>query len=165
MPISKNTVVAMSYRVATADGELVDQSQPGDPLHFLYGVGQIIPGLEKALAGKNVGDKINATVSPAEGYGEHDPGLDLQLPLDAFPKDAQKQLKPGFRFMAEHPTQEGQQVPFTVHQVEGDQVLVSGNHPLAGQTLNFQVEIVSLRPASAEELSHGHVHGPGGHHH
>lgn len=165
MPIAPKTVVSMSYRVATADGELVDQSGPGEPLHFLYGVGQIIPGLEKALLGKEVGDKVDATVTPEEGYGVHDPELDLVLPLDAFPKNAQAQLKPGFRFLAEHPQQEEQQVAFTVHKVDGDQVMVSGNHPLAGQTLIFQVEIVSLREASAEELAHGHVHGPGGHHH
>jgi FKBP-type peptidyl-prolyl cis-trans isomerase SlyD len=165
MQIAAKTVVAIHYRVATADGELVDQSEGGDPLTYLHGVGQIVPGLESALVGKAVGDKVNATVSPEQGYGVADPELDMAVPLDAFPADARKKLAPGFRFMAEHPTKAGEETMFTVHKIENGQALVSGNHPLAGQTLCFQVEIVSVRAATAEESAHGHAHGPGGHHH
>jgi FKBP-type peptidyl-prolyl cis-trans isomerase SlyD len=165
MPIAPNSVVAISYKVATADGELVDQSQPGDPLTYLHGIGQIIKGLEAALEGKEVGDKVDTTISPEDGYGHRESGLDLEVPMEAFPKEAKAQIVPGFRFLADHPTESGRQVSFTVHEIEGETVRVSGNHPLAGQTLCFQVEIMSIRDASAEELAHGHVHGEGGHHH
>ncbi len=131
----------------------------------MHGTGQIIGGLEKALVGKNEGDKVDVTVSPEEGYGQQEAGLDLEVPMSAFPKDARKQIQPGFRFMADHPTESGRQVPFTVHEIEGETVRVSGNHPLAGQTLAFKVEILTIRPASKEEIAHGHVHGAGGHHH
>ena len=98
-------------------------------------------------------------------YAAYDPKLDLEVPSELFPADARKHLQPGFRFVAEHPEKEGEQVMFTVHQVVGDKVRVSGNHPLAGQTLLFNVEIVSVRAATKDELDHGHAHGPGGHHH
>lgn len=165
MQIAKDTVVSMHYRVATAEGEHVDASAPGEPLVYLHGHQGIIPGLEAALAGKAAGDKVTAEVAPAQGYGEHDPGLDLVVAIDAFPADARSHLQPGFRFRAEHPQKDGEQVIFTVAKVDGEQVFVSGNHPLAGKTLNFQVEIAAVRQATAEELSHGHVHGAGGHHH
>jgi FKBP-type peptidyl-prolyl cis-trans isomerase SlyD len=165
MQIAKDTVVSMHYRVATAEGEHVDASAPGQPLVYLHGHHGIIPGLEAALAGKAVGDKVTAEVPPAQGYGEHDPGLDLIVEAEAFPADARAHLQPGFRFRAEHPQRDGEQVIFTVAQVEDNKVYVSGNHPLAGKTLNFQVEIAAVRAATAEELAHGHVHGAGGHHH
>lgn len=161
--VAPNTVVAISYAVATADGELIDRSQPGSPLTYLHGHGQIIGGLEAALVGRDVGEKVEAKIPPDQAYGVREDGLDLEVPREAFPKDAP--LEPGFRFQADHPTEEGRQIVFTVHEIEGDTVRVSGNHPLAGQTLHFQVEIISVRAATAEEISHGHVHGEGGHHH
>jgi FKBP-type peptidyl-prolyl cis-trans isomerase SlyD len=165
MLIAKNTVVSFHYQVATAEGETVDQSKEGEPLTYLHGTAQIIPGLEDALLGKNPGDHVEATVPPERGYGPYDKQLDLALPMEAFPDEARKDLQPGFRFMAEHPHKEDEQVMFTVHAVQGDQVMISGNHPLAGQTLLFKVDVVEVRAATAEELSHGHAHGPGGHHH
>jgi FKBP-type peptidyl-prolyl cis-trans isomerase SlyD len=165
MQIAKNTVVSMHYKVATAEGEHIDASTPEQPLVFIAGAGNIIPGLDKAIAGKQAGDKVEAVIPPAEAYGEHDSELDLVVAKGAFPKDAHKHLAPGFRFRADHPKQEGAVTMFTVHKIEGEEVFVSGNHELAGKTLNFQVEIVSVRAASAEELAHGHVHGEGGHHH
>ncbi len=165
MQIAQNTVVSMHYRVATAEGEHVDASAPGEPLVYLHGHSGIIPGLENALTGKTAGDKVETEVAPAQGYGDYDQGLDLVVTMDAFPADARPHLQPGFRFRAEHPTKDGEQVIFTVAKVEGEQVFVSGNHPLAGKTLRFQVEIAEVRAATAEELSHGHVHGAGGHHH
>lgn len=164
MRIAKNSVVAFHYRVATADGEKVDESA-GEPLTYLHGKSQIVPGLEEAMIGKQAGDKIRAEVSPEKAYGAHDNDLDLRVPLDAFPADARDKLEPGFQFMADHPSQEGAQVQYTVHKREGDEILISGNHPLAGQALIFDVEVVTVRAATADELSHGHAHGPGGHHH
>ena len=165
MLIAKNSVVSFQYHVATAEGETVDQSRDGEPLTYLHGTSQIIPGLEDALQGKKKGDHVEATVPPERGYGVYDGQLDLSLPMEAFPDEARKELEPGFRFMAEHPTKEGEQVMFTVHAVQGEQVMISGNHPLAGKTLLFKVDVVDVRPATADELAHGHAHGPGGHHH
>ncbi len=165
MDIGANSIVSMHYRVATAEGQHVDQSEEGQPMVYMHGHGQIIPGLEAALIGHKKGEKIEAEIAPADAYGDYDAGLDLKVSKDLFPKDVQKKLKPGFQFMAEHPTKEGENVLFTVHKIEDDAVLVSGNHPLAGQRLLFKVEVVDVRPATEEELSHGHAHGPGGHHH
>lgn len=166
MIVATNTVVSMHYRVATAEGQHIDNSQPDEPLVFLVGHGQIVPGLEKALMGKKKGDEVKVEVAPAEGYGEIDPELDIKVLKSQFPKEVSaKHLVPGFQFRAEHPTQDGAQVIFTVHAIEGDEVLVSGNHELAGETLHFEVEIADIRDASREEIAHGHAHGAGGHHH
>jgi FKBP-type peptidyl-prolyl cis-trans isomerase SlyD len=164
MNIGKNSVVSFHYQVSTEDGEIVDRSDGNEPLTYLHGNAQIVPGLEDALAGKAKGAHIEAKVPPEKGYGSHDPQLDLQVPLDAFPEGARVKLEPGFHFMAEHPAHEGQDVMFTVHEVKDNQVLVTGNHPLAGKILTFKVDIVDVRQATKEELDHGHVHGPGGHH-
>lgn len=165
MQIAKNTVVSFHYHVATAEGETVDQSREGEPLAYLHGSAQIVPGLEEALDGRKAGDHVETTVPPEKAYGAYDKQLDLRLPLEAFPEEARKEVQPGFRFIAEHPQKDGEQVMFTVHGMQGTDVLVSGNHPLAGQTLLFKIDVVEVRAASAEELAHGHVHGPGGHHH
>jgi FKBP-type peptidyl-prolyl cis-trans isomerase SlyD len=165
MIIAANTIVSMHYQVATAEGEHVDASQPGEPMVFLCGHGQIIDGLERALMGKTIGDKLNVDVKAADAYGEVDPELDIKVLRSQFPPDIQKKLQEGFQFRAEHPNKEGQDVMFTIHGIEGDDVLVSGNHPLAGADLHFKVEIADVRKATADELSHGHAHGPGGHHH
>jgi FKBP-type peptidyl-prolyl cis-trans isomerase SlyD len=165
MDIGKNTIVSMHYKVATVEGEHVDKSEEGQPMVYLHGHGQIIPGLESALEGHKSGDRIDAEIPPEKAYGAYDAALDLQVSRDLFPDDVQKKLKPGFQFQAEHPTKEGEHVLFTVHKVEKEAVLVSGNHPLAGQSLLFKVEVVDVRPATEEELTHGHAHGPGGHHH
>ncbi len=163
--IAKDTVVSFHYSLTTPEGEQIDRSQPGEPLTTLIGHQGIIPGLERQLLGKAVGDSFEATVPPAEGYGEHDPELDLVVPISNFPKQYHEQLGPGARFRGPHPTKEGEDAMYTVVQREGDQVFVTGNHELAGKTLVFKIEIASIRAASAEELAHGHVHGAGGHHH
>lgn len=165
MPITQNSVVSFHYNVATAEGEHVDKSEEGQPLVYMHGHGQIVPGLEAAMIGHDAGEHIDTTVSPALAYGEHEAALDLQVPLEVFPEAVRAEIKPGFRFKAEHPTEQDREVVFTVHGIEGDQAFVSGNHPLAGKTLQFSIDVVAVRAASAEELSHGHVHGPGGHHH
>jgi FKBP-type peptidyl-prolyl cis-trans isomerase SlyD len=165
MNIGKNSVVSFHYQVSTEDGEVVDRSDGSEPLTYLHGNAQIVQGLEDALAGKAKGEHVEAKVPPEKGYGSYDPQLDLQVPLDAFPDGARAKLEPGFRFMAEHPAHEGQDVMFTVHEIKDDHVLVTGNHPLAGKILTFKVDVVDVRQATKDELAHGHVHGPGGHHH
>jgi FKBP-type peptidyl-prolyl cis-trans isomerase SlyD len=165
MLIAKNSVVSFHYKVATADGEQVDRSEEGKPMSYLHGSGQLIAGVEEAMIGKQKGDHVETTIPPEKGYGVYDANLDREVPLDAFPKDARKELKPGFNFVAEHPEKDGERVMFTVMEIEGESVRITANHPLAGQTLLFTIDVVDVRPATAEELSHGHAHGPGGHHH
>jgi FKBP-type peptidyl-prolyl cis-trans isomerase SlyD len=165
MEITANSVVSFHYKVVTSAGEAVDQSEKGEPLVYLHGHGNIVPGLEKQMIGKKTGDKFTANVAAKEAYGELDKELDLQVPLDVFPPNVRDQIQPGFRFRAEHPTLQGNEVTFTVVQVDDQHAYVSGNHPLAGKDLVFDIEIAEVRAASKEEVSHGHAHGPGGHHH
>ena len=129
-------------------------------LPIFMGTGQIIPGLESAMEGLKVGDKRKLTVPAAQGYGEIDPTLKLAVPKSQFPPSTE--LEAGMRFQAEVG---GEEVLFTVERVEDDKVHIDGNHPLAGKTLHFDVEVLSVRDATAEELSHGHAHGEDGHHH
>lgn len=161
MQVGKDKVVAIDYTLTNNQGQVIDSSQGREPLAYLHGKGNIIPGLEKQLEGKNVGDNVKAVVKPEEGYGNHDPRMVQQVPAAAF--KGVPEIKAGMQFQAQGPG--GQVRLVTVTKVEGDNVTVDANHPLAGQTLNFDVTIKEVRDASAEELSHGHVHGPGGHQH
>jgi FKBP-type peptidyl-prolyl cis-trans isomerase SlyD len=165
MKIANDSVVSFHYRVGTVEGEPVDKSEKDEPLVYLHGSGQIVSGLEEALGGHEPGDHIDARITPEAGYGVYDERLDLKIPLKAFPDGARARLEPGFRFVASHPFEEEDEIMYTVVVVEEDGVLVTGNHPLAGKTLLFEVDIVAVRAATAEELSHGHVHGAGGAHH
>ena len=165
MQIDKNAVISFHYTVVTSEGEPVDKSEQGEPLVYLHGHGHIVPGLESQMLSKKSGDKFTAKVAAKDAYGEHDKELDLQVPLDVFPPNVQPQIQPGFRFRAEHPTLQGNEVTFTVHQVDKQHAFVSGNHPLAGKDLSFDIEVVEVRAATADEVQHGHAHGPGGHHH
>ncbi|HEX4895740.1 MAG TPA: peptidylprolyl isomerase [Solimonas sp.] len=160
MEIAEQRVVLMHYTLTNDRGEVLDSSQGHDPLAYLHGSGNIIPGLEKALLGKKAGDKLQVKVAPAEGYGERDERLLQNVPRRAF--QGVKDIQPGMSFTAQ-----GDRGPMrvVVTRVAGDMVTVDGNHPLAGETLNFDVEITEVRAATAEEMEHGHVHGPGGHHH
>lgn len=160
MQISENSVVAIAYTLTNDEGQVLDTSAGGEPLVYLHGAQNIIPGLENALVGKQVGDKLKVSVQPAEGYGEYDAQLVQVVPKHLFA--GVETIEAGMQFHAQ--TDYGMQV-VTVAAVEGDEVTVDGNHPLAGQTLNFDVEVMSIREASQEELDHGHVHGAGGHHH
>lgn len=160
MQIASQRAVLMHYTLTNDQGEVIDSSSGGEPLAYLHGTGGIIPGLEKALEGKQAGDKLTVKVSPAEGYGEVDPSLVQKMPRRAF--KGISDLRVGMQLQA----QAGNGVRIiTVTQIAGDMVTVDGNHALAGVTLNFDVEIVEVRAATAEEMAHGHVHGPGGHHH
>lgn len=162
--IEDNKVVSLHYKVTTEGGEPRDNSG-AEPLLYMHGQGQIVPGLEAALEGRSAGDGVSVTLTPAEGYGEHDPNLDLKIPLERFPDDMRDELEPGLQFGAEHPDDEDEHVVFSVVAVQGDHVLVTGNHPLSGETLTFEVSVVEVRDATPEEIEHGHAHGPGGHHH
>lgn len=160
MQVAERTVVSIHYTLTNDKGEVLDSSQGGEPLVYLHGHGNIIQGLETALLGKAPGDKLEVRVAPAEGYGERNEKMVQQVPRRAF--QGVKDIQVGMRFQAQGP-----QGPTSVviTRVAGDMVTVDGNHPLAGEHLNFAVEITDVRDASAEELQHGHVHGPGGHHH
>jgi FKBP-type peptidyl-prolyl cis-trans isomerase SlyD len=160
MQVAENTVVSIHYTLTNDKKEVLDSSQGGDPLGYLHGHGNINKGLESALSGKSAGDKLDVRVSPADGYGERDEAKIQQVPRRAF--QGIKDIKAGMRFQAQGPHGPTSVV---VTRVAGDMVTVDGNHELAGEWLNFAVEIVEVRAASEEELAHGHVHGPGGHHH
>lgn len=160
MQISENSVVSFHYTLTNKDGQVIDSSQGNKPLTYLHGVGQIVPGLENTLAGKLVGDKLDVEVSAEEGYGEHHDFMVQQVPREAF--QGVDDIEAGMQFQAQTPQGE---MTVTVTAVDESTVTVDGNHPLAGQALFFAVEVVSVRAATEEELSHGHVHGEGGHHH
>lgn len=161
MQVGKDKVVSIDYTLTNNQGQVIDSSQGRDPLAYLHGKGNIIPGLEKALEGKNIGDNLKVAVQPEEGYGNHDPRMVQSVPKAAF--KGVDNIQPGMQFQAQGPG--GQARVVTVTKVDGDNVTVDANHPLAGQTLNFDVTVKGVRDASADELSHGHVHGPGGHQH
>lgn len=158
--IADGHVVTLHYRLTLDDGSIADESFGGDPLVYMHGRQNIVPGLEKQLTGKKPGDKCDVKVEPAEGYGDYDPTLDQTVPRSAFPAEAQ--LAVGIAFQAQD--QRGQPITLYIRNIEGDQVTVSPNHPMAGQTLNFSIEILEIREATAQEKEHGHAH-PGGHDH
>jgi FKBP-type peptidyl-prolyl cis-trans isomerase SlyD len=160
MKISKNSVVSIDYKLTDAKGEVLDQSSKGKPLQFIHGLGQLIPGLEKALEGKTAGEALIANIPHAEAYGVRDEALMQALPKENF--EEIPDLKEGMELEAEG--EDGIRI-ITVVGIEGDKVIVDGNHPLAGVDLTFDVKIVAVREATEEEIGHGHVHGPGGHHH
>ena len=161
MQIAQDKVVLIHYTLTDDGGKVLDSSSGGDPLAYLHGQGNIIPGLEKALEGRQAGDKLDVKVAPAEGYGERDDQLVQQVPRRAF--GGVQNVQPGMQFHAQ--SAQGQMRVVTVTHVQGDMVTVDGNHPLAGEVLVFDVEVAEVRDATGEELEHGHVHGPGGHHH
>jgi FKBP-type peptidyl-prolyl cis-trans isomerase SlyD len=160
MLIAQDKVVLIHYTLTNDAGKVIDSSSGGEPLAYLHGQGNIISGLEKALDGRRAGDKLNVRVEPADGYGVRDDELVQQVPRRQF---GGANLKPGMQFHAQSP--QGHARVVTVTRVVGDMVTVDGNHPLAGEVLNFDVEVAEVRDATQEELEHGHVHGPGGHHH
>ncbi|MBP6672145.1 MAG: peptidylprolyl isomerase [Bacteroidetes bacterium] len=160
MRIAKDKVVSIEYTLRDNDGNVLDTSEGREPLAYLHGNGNLIPGLESQLEGKGANEALKVVVAPADGYGEFDAAQIVNVPKSQFAGVAE--LAVGMQFTASGP--EGQQV-VTVTKIENDTVTVDGNHPLAGQTLNFDVKIIEVREATADELSHGHVHGAGGHHH
>ncbi len=157
MTIAADRVVSIHYTLKNDAGEVLDRSQADAPLTSLHGHGNLIPGLERELAGKNTGDRLQVRLLPAEAYGEYDPKLVQRVPRREL--KGIRDVRVGMQLQTH-----GARV-VTVTQLTGDLVTLDGNHPLAGQHLNFEVEIGAVRSATAEELAHGHVHGPGAHHH
>jgi FKBP-type peptidyl-prolyl cis-trans isomerase SlyD len=160
MQIADRCVASFHYTLTDASGKVIDSSAGSAPLAYLHGSGNIVAGLEKAMAGRTPGDKFEVSVAPEEGYGVRRPELVQIVPRAAF--QGVRELKPGMRFQAES---ERGPMAVVITEIEGDEVTVDGNHPLAGEMLYFAIEITEVRQASHEELAHGHVHGPGGHHH
>lgn len=159
--IAAGKVVALNYTLRDAKGSFIDGSEEGDPLQYLHGADNIVPGLESALEGHKVGDKLSVEVKPEDGYGLREGPGPQSVPRDAFPVDAE--IEEGMPFSVEN--EDGEEIDLWVVRVEDDQVFVDVNHPLAGVTLCFDVEVVSIRDSTAEERMHGHPHGPGSHHH
>lgn len=160
MNISDSTVVKMHYTLKNDAGEVIDSSSGGDPLEYLHGAGNIIPGLETALEGKAKGAKFNVTIPPEQAYGARDERLIQRIPKDQFPDP--KRLTKGMRFQINGPN--GPMI-LAVMDVTDTEVVVDGNPELAGETLHFDVEVLDVRQATEEEVEHGHAHGAGGHHH
>ncbi|TAL98624.1 MAG: peptidylprolyl isomerase [Rhodanobacter sp.] len=160
MQIAQNAVAAFHYTLTDDQNEVIDSSAGRDPLTYLHGSGQIVPGLEKQMEGRSAGEKFSVDVVPAEGYGVHHPELMQEVPRTAF--QGVEDIQPGMQFQSRGPQGE---INVSVTRVENDKVFIDGNHPLAGKTLHFDIEVTAVREASAEELAHGHVHGAGGHHH
>jgi FKBP-type peptidyl-prolyl cis-trans isomerase SlyD len=159
--IARGKVVSIHYTLKDDAGNVVDSSAGGEPLTYLHGGGNIIPGLENALNGLAVGAAVNVVVPPAEGYGDKSGPPPQTVPRGAFPPGADIQL--GMQFGVEGPG--GQPIPVWVIAADQNEITLGFDHPLAGQSLHFDVQVMEIRDASQEEMAHGHPHGPGGHHH
>lgn len=159
MQIEANKVVSINYILRDDEDQVLDQSTPEAPLLYLHGHGNIIPGLENELNGKAVGDAIKVSVSAEEGYGEYDEQLIQAVPRNMF--EGIDEIEPGMQFQAQ--MGDGVQI-VTVREVTEDTVTIDANHDLAGKTLHFEASVKEIRDASADELEHGHIHGPGCNH-
>ena len=162
MQIAEKCVVSIQYKLSDDEGEVLDSSEDGEPLVYLHGADNIIPGLEKELTGKQVGDSLKVTIQPEEGYGAVNEEMIQTVERSAF--EGVDKIEPGMRFEAAS-EEEGETQLIVVVEVTDDEVTVDGNHPLAGEVLHFEVTVDEVREATEEELTHGHAHGPGGHHH
>lgn len=160
MEIKTELVVSIHYTLKDQGGNQLDSSSGKDPLVYLHGVGQLVPGMEEALEGRKQGDKFNIVVPPSKGYGDRRDELEQQIPIAQF--GGVENVEPGMQFQAQT---EGGPVMVTVTGVENEVATVDANHPLAGTELHFDVEVMTVRAATEDELSHGHAHGPGGHSH
>ena len=153
-------MVSLSYTLKDDGGRMLDQADAKSPFVYLHGAGQIVPGLENALTGLKLGDNKKVTVAPEQGYGVPDPNLMLTVARSQFPKG--QKLEVGMQFEAN--AGDGEGMLFTVHKIETDKVTIDGNHPMAGKTLHFAIEVLEIRAATDEEMAHGHAHGPDDHH-
>jgi FKBP-type peptidyl-prolyl cis-trans isomerase SlyD len=158
--MSKARVVSIHYTLTDDGGEVLDSSRGGEPLTYLEGASNIIPGLEKELLSAKTGDKKNVKVAAGDAYGEKREDMIVQVPRTQFPPDIQMKVGDRFRSGADHHSP-----IFTVVALEADKITLDGNHPLAGKALSFDVEVTDVRAATDDEVAHGHAHGPGGHHH
>ena len=160
MKITKHKVVQIHYELKNKEGQIMDSSQGRDPLAYIQGIGALIPGLEKELEGKEKGDKLIAVIPPEEAYGVHEERKVMEVPRSGFEGD--EELTVGLKIQVQF--SHGMEVA-TITDIKEETVTIDLNHELAGETLYFDVEVMEVRDAEAEEIAHGHVHGPGGHHH
>lgn len=160
MKVAENSVVVIDYTLTNNEGQVIDSSEGAGPLAYLHGAGNIIPGLEDALLGKEAGDEVKASIEPVNAYGERHDALKQEVPAELF--SGVEKVEVGMQFQSE--TDQGP-VLVTVTEIGNETITVDGNHPLAGVHLNFDVSVREVREATPEELEHGHVHGEGGHQH
>ncbi|HTY51518.1 MAG TPA: peptidylprolyl isomerase [Steroidobacteraceae bacterium] len=160
MSIKQDSVVTFHYTLKDDAGAVIDSSDGSQPLAYLHGHGNLVPGLERELTGKSAGDRLSVRVAPADGYGEYDQELVQRIPRRQL--RGISKVRVGMKLHAQ--TAEGPR-EVTVTQVVGDTVTIDANHPLAGKSLHFDIDITEVRAATQEELAHGHVHGAHGHHH
>ena len=158
MQITDNTAVSFHYTLTNNSGEQLDTSVGAEPLLYLHGAGNIIPGLEAALLGKKAGEKLQVSIPPEQAYGLLDENMVQVVSKKMFDG---MDVEIGMQFHADVSYGSG---VITITAINGDDVTIDGNHPLAGEHLNFDVEIVDVRPATADEIAHGHIHGAGCHH-
>lgn len=161
MPLKSNQVITVNFILKDSDGNVIEATTKERPFSFISGGNQILPKLEENIGQMLIGSKRTVVLAPDEAYGEYDDSAIQHVNRSEFPEEAE--IEAGMSFVADSP--DGQQLPFVIKSVEGEEIVIDFNHPLAGQTLTFDVELLSLRDATIEELSHGHVHGAGGHHH
>lgn len=161
MALQKKKVVTFNYTLKGENGEMLDSTEKGGPFSFVTGNLQVLPCLEDALSSMIIGSKKNIKLAAADAYGEYDEGAVQKVKRNLFPEEAELEI--GSSYFAHSP--EGQHLQFIVTEIDNDIITVNFNHPLAGKNLEFDVELIDVRDATAEEISHGHVHGPGGHHH
>lgn len=161
MPIESNKVVTMNFTLTDDDGNVLDSTDHGGPFSYLSGNNNILPKLEEAVNNMIIGTRKNIRLDAVDAYGQYNEQIVQVVGKDNFPEDFV--LEVGMEYLASNP--DGVQMPFTIINVEGEEVTIDFNHPLAGKNLNFDVELLDVREATPEELAHGHVHGAGGHHH
>lgn len=159
MTITTGSVVLFDYTLRDDEKDIIDSSKEGGPLAYLHGEGQIVKGLEKVMEGKKAGDTFSVAVAPEEAYGLPDPEKIAVVTADQI--EGGEELEEGMQLEASN--DQGEQI-VVVSRIEGNKVTLDGNHPLAGMTLHFDIAVREVREATPEEISHGHVHGPGGHH-
>ena len=160
MKIGQDSVVFIAYTLTNGGGEVIDASEDDGEFPYLHGYENIVPGLEEALLGKSQGDNVKAVIKPEKGYGIRNEELVFKMPRNKMPDE---ELELGMQFSAQD--KEGEQQVVTIVKLEDEEVTLDGNHPLAGETLHFDVTIKEVRAATSEELAHGHVHGAHDHHH
>jgi len=160
MAIEPNKVVTMNFKLTDDEGNILDSTEKGGPFSYLTGKKMILPKLEDAVGNMIIGTKKNVRLEAVDAYGNYNDEIVQVVGKENFPEDFD--LKVGLSYVASNP--DGVQMPFVITEIEGDSVTIDFNHPLAGKNLSFDVELLDVRDATAEELSHGHVHGPDGHH-
>ena len=156
----ENTVIGLVYNLFDSEGNLIEERTKSDPLFYIHGVGQLLPGVERAIDGQGVGFKATIEIPAAEAYGEYDEDLVTEVERSAFPETIE--LEVGMQFNTQGP--EGESLVVEVVEISDEAVVIDGNHPLAGCDLKFELEVHSIRNATAEEIEHGHVHGKDGSH-